>query len=44
LGLTVLVWVLRGIGLLTFLPGSILWFLILATFVLTVVNGLLETR
>jgi hypothetical protein len=44
LGLTILVWLLRGLGLLTFLPGAVLWLLIIASFVLTVVNGLLETR
>jgi hypothetical protein len=44
LGLTVLVWLLRGLGLLTSLPGFVLWFLILATLGLIVVNGLLETR
>ncbi len=27
--MTVLVWVLRGIGLLTFIPGSVIWVLIL---------------
>ncbi|MBW4471118.1 MAG: hypothetical protein KME45_12045 [Stenomitos rutilans HA7619-LM2] len=29
LAMTLLVWVLRGIGLLTFIPGSVLWVLIL---------------
>ncbi|MBW4690645.1 MAG: hypothetical protein KME27_02635 [Lyngbya sp. HA4199-MV5] len=29
LAMTVLVWVLRGIGLLTFIPGSVIWVLIL---------------
>ena len=43
-GLTLLVWVLRGLGLLAFIPGSVLWVLILATLGLTIVNGLLETR
>ena len=27
--MTALVWVLRGVGLLTFIPGSVLWVLIL---------------
>lgn len=29
LAMTVLVWVLRGVGILTFIPGSVLWVLIL---------------
>jgi energy-converting hydrogenase Eha subunit G len=31
LGITVVVWVLRGFGLLTFLPGGIIWLLIFLT-------------
>ncbi|MBC7972608.1 MAG: hypothetical protein H7Z11_21200 [Verrucomicrobia bacterium] len=41
LAMTILVWVLRGIGLLTFIPGSVLWVLILLsllTAILTVVR------
>lgn len=41
LAMTVLVWVLRGVGLLTFIPGSVLWVLILlslGTAILTVVR------
>ncbi len=44
LGLTALVWVLRGIGLFTFIPGFVLWVLILLSIVLAIVNGLIETR
>ncbi|NJL35683.1 MAG: hypothetical protein HC833_14120 [Leptolyngbyaceae cyanobacterium RM1_406_9] len=29
LGITLVVWVLRGVGLLTFLPGLVIWLLIL---------------
>ncbi len=39
--MTVLVWILRGIGLLTFIPGSVLWVLILLsllTAILTIVR------
>ncbi|MES1021748.1 hypothetical protein ABN584_02440 [Gloeocapsa sp. BRSZ] len=35
-GITILVWVLRGLGILTFLPGGILWILIL----LSVITGI----
>ncbi|MGV0024729.1 hypothetical protein [Phormidesmis priestleyi] len=44
LGLTAIVWLLRGIGLLTFIPGFVLWVLILLSIGLTLVNGWLETR
>ncbi|MBD1850416.1 hypothetical protein [Leptolyngbya sp. FACHB-711] len=42
--LTVFIWVLRGLGILTFVPGSLIWFLILATVGTAIVNGLLSTR
>lgn len=41
---TIAVWVLRGLGILTFLPGSILWLLILMSIGTGVVNGLMGTR
>jgi hypothetical protein len=44
IGLTALVWILRGIGLFTFIPGFVLWMLILLSIVLAIVNGLIETR
>ncbi|MBD1844380.1 hypothetical protein H6F89_13460 [Cyanobacteria bacterium FACHB-63] len=44
LALTAIVWILRGIGLLAFLPGFILWILIGLSIVLTIVNGLIEVR
>ncbi|MBD1823300.1 hypothetical protein H6F51_12500 [Cyanobacteria bacterium FACHB-DQ100] len=44
LALTAIVWILRGVGLLTFLPGFILWILIGLSIVLTIVNGLIEVR
>ncbi|PIG93950.1 hypothetical protein [Gloeocapsopsis sp. IPPAS B-1203] len=34
-GITIFVWVLRGLGILTFIPGGIIWILIL----LSVVTG-----
>lgn len=36
LGTTVLVWLLRGLGVLTFIPGGVIWLLIL----LSVVTGI----
>ncbi|NJR48604.1 MAG: hypothetical protein HC780_02655 [Leptolyngbyaceae cyanobacterium CSU_1_3] len=44
LSLTMIVWLLRGIGLLAFVPGFILWILIGLTIGLTIVNIWLETR
>ncbi|MCY7279044.1 MAG: hypothetical protein LH702_36235 [Phormidesmis sp. CAN_BIN44] len=44
IGLTALVWILRGIGLFAFIPGFVLWVLILLSIVLAIVNGLIETR
>ena len=44
LALTAIVWLLRGIGLLTFLPGFVLWVLIGLSIILTIVNGLIEIR
>ncbi len=44
LALTAIVWILRGIGLFAFLPGFVLWVLILLSIVLTIVNGLIEAR
>jgi preprotein translocase subunit SecE len=44
LGLTAIVWFLRGVGLFAFIPGLVLWVLILLSIVLAIVNGLLETR
>jgi hypothetical protein len=44
LTLTIFVWLLRGLGILTFIPGSVIWLLILATVGTAIVNGLLGTR
>ncbi len=43
-GLTLLVWILRGFGLLTFIPGFVLGLLIAASIALLVINGWIETR
>jgi hypothetical protein len=42
--LTAIVFLLRGVGLLTFLPGFVLWVLLGLALILTIVNGLIETR
>ncbi|NDJ17537.1 hypothetical protein [Myxacorys almedinensis] len=44
LALTAIVWILRGIGLLTFLPGFVLGLLVSLSIALLVINGLIETR
>jgi hypothetical protein len=44
LAATIIIWVLRGLGLLTFLPGGVIWLLILLSIGTGVVNGLLGTR
>jgi hypothetical protein len=44
LGVTIAVWVLRGVGILTFLPGGTIWLLILLSIGTGVVNGLIGTR
>jgi hypothetical protein len=43
-GLTLLVWLLRGVGLLTMVPGFILALLFGLSLLLFIVNGLIETR
>jgi hypothetical protein len=43
-GMTLLVWGLRGIGLLTFVPGFVLGLLIAASIALLIINGWIETR
>jgi hypothetical protein len=43
-GVTLVLWVLRGIGILAILPGFIFGSLLLATWLLLLVNGFIETR
>ena len=38
LGISVAVWVLRGIGILTFIPGGIIWLLLLGA----IANGIIS--
>lgn len=42
--ITVLVWVLRGLGILTFLPGMVIWILLLLTVGAGVFSGIQGTR
>jgi len=44
LGVAIAIWTLRGFGLLTFLPGAILWLLLLLTVGAGVVSGLQWTK
>ncbi len=44
LGLTVVVWFLRGLSLLAFLPGLVIWLLILLCFGLGIVSSLQRIR
>ncbi|MBW4660349.1 MAG: hypothetical protein KME15_16870 [Drouetiella hepatica Uher 2000/2452] len=44
LGVATALWILRGFGLLTFLPGGILWVLMLLTIGAGVVSGLQWTK
>ncbi|MBD1829544.1 hypothetical protein H6F71_19380 [Microcoleus sp. FACHB-61] len=42
LGITLLVWILRGVGLLTFIPGAVIWILVLLSFVSGILTTLLR--
>ena len=44
IAMTAIVWVLRGVGLLAFLPGIIIWLLILACFVIALFSTVQSTR
>ncbi len=44
LAVTVFVYVLRGLGILTFIPGGVLWLLILLTIGTGIVYGIQKTR
>jgi hypothetical protein len=41
---TFVLWLLRGVGLLTIVPGFILLSLMVITWIMALVNGFLETR
>ncbi|MEM6251368.1 MAG: hypothetical protein AAF821_00470 [Cyanobacteria bacterium P01_D01_bin.156] len=42
--MTAIVWGLRGIGLLVFLPGIVIWLLILACFAIALFSTVQSTR
>jgi hypothetical protein len=42
LGITFLVWILRGVGILTFIPGAVIWILILLSFITGIISTLLR--
>ncbi|PSB18782.1 hypothetical protein C7B61_03180 [filamentous cyanobacterium CCP1] len=42
--ISILVWVLRGLGILTFLPGIVIWILLLLTIGAGVFSGIQGTR
>jgi hypothetical protein len=44
IGFTLLIWVLRGVGLLTFIPGMVIWALLLSCFAVAIVNSLRAAR
>ncbi|MBD2090727.1 hypothetical protein H6F67_12765 [Microcoleus sp. FACHB-1515] len=44
LGITIAIWVLRGLALLAFLPGWIIWLLIFLTFGAGIVEFLQRTK
>jgi hypothetical protein len=44
LAITVAVYVLRGFGILTFLPGGVIWLLILLSIATGLVYGVQKTR
>jgi hypothetical protein len=44
LGTLLLIWILRGFRLLSFIPGVIIWVLIFVTAAIAVVNGLRLTE
>ena len=44
LGLTAIIWILRGLSLLAFLPGLVIWLLILLCFGLVIVSSLQRIR
>ncbi|MCG8367324.1 MAG: hypothetical protein MJA27_28800 [Pseudanabaenales cyanobacterium] len=44
LALTTIVWMLRGFGLLSFLPGMVIWLLILLCFATGILHSLKSMR
>lgn len=44
LSVTAVLWIMRGFGILTFLPGGILWMLLVLTFGVGIICGLQWTK
>jgi hypothetical protein len=44
LGVTIAIWVLRGIGLFTFIPGGLIWILLFLTIGAGVVDTFQRTK
>ncbi|MEM7795623.1 MAG: hypothetical protein AAF579_14375 [Cyanobacteria bacterium P01_C01_bin.118] len=44
MAMTAIVWTLRGTGLLAFLPGIIIWLLLLACFAIALFSSVQSTR
>jgi peptidoglycan/LPS O-acetylase OafA/YrhL len=44
IGVLIALWVLRGVGILSFLPGIVLWFLIIGVFAIAIINSLQSAR
>lgn len=44
IGLTLLVWILRGLRILTFIPGLAIWILLLSCCAVAMVNSFQATR
>lgn len=44
MAMTAIVWVLRGTGLLAFLPGIIIWLLLLTCFAIALFSSVQSTR
>ncbi|MCC5610627.1 hypothetical protein LC612_28720 [Nostoc sp. CHAB 5834] len=43
LGISVAVWVLRGFGILTFIPGGIIWLLLLGAIAVAIISYVQRT-
>jgi hypothetical protein len=43
LGIAIAVWVLRGFGILTFLPGGLIWLLLLAAIAMAILSHVQKT-
>lgn len=43
LGIAIAVWVLRGFGILTFLPGGVIWLLVLAAIAMAILSYVQKT-